>query len=87
MKILYFYSKNPGTSVLQKVIVDNIEKDSKGKLEVKRIEFETDGSLFKKYGIKEIPSIIIEKDGKEVTRFSGLTQETFLRRAIERNLI
>ncbi|OGI15711.1 hypothetical protein A3K63_04775 [Candidatus Micrarchaeota archaeon RBG_16_49_10] len=86
MKLLYFFSKNPGTSVLQSIIVDNIEKAFKDKLDVERVEFKDNAEVFKKRKIKEIPSVVLEKDGKEVARFSGLAQEIFLRRAIERNL-
>lgn len=39
-----------------------------------------------KYRVKDFPTIIIECDGKEMERFIGLTQQRFLRRAIERTL-
>jgi thioredoxin 1 len=86
MRLLYFYERRPGPCMLQNLIVDNVEKGLKGKLDVQRLDAEANKDLMGKYGIREIPSIVMEKDGKEVTRFSGLTQETFLRRAIERNL-
>lgn len=86
MKLIYFYEKGPGPCVLQNIIIDNIEKESGDSLEIQRVTKE-DKELAEKYKIKEIPSIIIENDTGEVARFSGLTQELFLKRAIEKNSV
>jgi thioredoxin-like negative regulator of GroEL len=85
MRLIYFFSKRPGPCVLQNVIVDNIQKIFRD-LEIQRVDFDSEKEIAKKYNIPEAPSIILEKGGRELTRFLGLTQETFLKRAIENNL-
>ena len=86
MKLLYFLERGPGPCVLQNEMVGAIERQFKDRLEVERIDCKENQEIVKKYNIREIPSIIIEDGGKEVARFSGLTQEIFMRRAIERSL-
>ena len=85
MKLIFFYENKPGPSVLQNEMIDNVEREFKNKIQVERIDAEKNQDLFKKYSIKEIPSIIIEDGGKQIARFSRLTQELFIKRAIERN--
>ena len=85
MKLIYFYEKKPGPCVLQNGIISNIENDFDEKLEVEKINSEENESSVKKYNIREIPTVIIEHEGKEIARFSGLAQELFIRRAIARN--
>lgn len=86
LSVIYFFSNNSGASKLQNEIMKNLEGSFKKKVEFKRIDVEQDKATTIKYQISEVPSIIIENDGAVKERFSGLTQELFLRRAIERNM-
>lgn len=81
ISVICFFDNN-GSSAIQRSIVKEIEG------EFNNIEFKTilgdDGEAVKKYDIKEIPSILIEVDGEIKERFSGFTQQLFLRRALEK---
>ena len=81
-----FIQINDGTSDVQVSFLKEIEKILKGKIEFQYLNAKENGSLVSKYKITELPTIIIECDGKEKERFIGLTQQLFLRKAIEKVL-
>jgi len=86
LKILFFYKEGDGPSKLQDELLKNIEYIMKKKVEVEKINMDENKRTVEQYGIKEVPSIVIEKDGSVTDKFSGLTQDLFLRRALERNM-
>ncbi|MBU5690284.1 MAG: thioredoxin domain-containing protein [Candidatus Aenigmatarchaeota archaeon] len=83
IKVLCFIDEQ-GPSQLQNSIIEEMRKDLKN-IDFKIINSKEDGESVKKYNIKEYPSIIIE-DGKNQMKFSGLTQQIFLERAIDKLL-
>ena len=86
LTIFCFYDGNTGPSLLQESMVKNVEALFKRKVDFIRVNINNNEELVKKYDIREIPSIVIEKNGRAVEKFNGLTQELFLRRAIEKFL-
>ncbi|MBS3052288.1 MAG: thioredoxin family protein [Candidatus Aenigmarchaeota archaeon] len=83
--VIYFFSNNSGACKIQNELMSNLEKNFK-EVNFKRIDVDADNATKIKYQISETPSIVLENDGKVKEKFSGLTQELFLRRAIEKNL-
>jgi len=86
IKMLFFYVNVEGPSRIQGEFVKNIEILFKGKVEIERIDIEKNRRAVEQYEVKEVPTIIIEKNGKVVDKFVGFTQELFLKRALEKNL-
>ncbi len=86
IKILFFYKKDDGPSKVQAELLKNLEIQMKKKVEVEKINMEENKRTVEQYGIGEVPSIVIEKNGRVTDKFSGLTQDLFLKRALERNL-
>ena len=86
MKMLFFCKVNDSQSKIQEEFVRNIEILFKGKVEVERLEIEKNQRTATEFGVKEAPTIIIEKNGKVTDKFVGFTQVLFLKRAIERSL-
>ena len=80
-----FLSKE-GTSDLQISLLKTVENRFKRRVEFEYLNAGDNQSQVSKYNIKTIPTIIIECNGKEKERFVGLTQELFLRKAIEKTL-
>ena len=54
-------------------VIDEIEKELKGKVEVIRMNVDEKPQEAQKYGVMSIPTYIVEKDGKEVGRKIGVT--------------
>jgi thioredoxin 1 len=46
------------------------------------IDVDSDYEAASKYGVRSIPLVVIEKDGKEVQRFSGVQSEMTYKNAI-----
>lgn len=85
LNVVYFFSKNVGACKIQDELITNLEQKFK-EVNFKRINTDEDNAMKIKYQVNEIPSIVLENDGKMKEKFSGLTQELFLKRAIERYL-
>lgn len=59
-------------------IVDDLDKENEGKVEVLRIDVDKSREVAKHYGIQGVPVFIIYKDGKEVWRHSGTIEKEAL---------
>lgn len=81
-----FIKSNDGTSDLQISLLKELEYRFKRRVEFEYLNAEENESQVSKYKIRNLPTIIIECDNKEKERFVGLTQQLFLRKAIEKAL-
>ncbi|MDI6826226.1 MAG: thioredoxin domain-containing protein [Candidatus Aenigmarchaeota archaeon] len=81
-----FLEENSGTSDLQTSLVKELENRFRGRVEFEYLYAKENEGQVSKYKIRELPTIIIECDGKERERFIGLTQQLFLKKAIEKVL-
>jgi thioredoxin-like negative regulator of GroEL len=84
--IKIFLSNDDETSHIQIPLLKELEVMFKGRVEFEYLNATENESQVLKYRIKDLPTIIIECDGKEKERFVGLTQQRFLKKAIEKNL-
>jgi thioredoxin-like negative regulator of GroEL len=84
--ILKNFISNDGTSDLQVSLLKELENRFRGRVEFEYLNAKENESQVSKYKIRELPTIIIECDGREVERFAGLTQQRFLKSAIEKVL-
>ncbi len=81
-----FIASKDATSSMQVSVLKDLESIFKGRVEFEYLNSNDNESQASKYRIKEIPTIIIEFEGRERERFSGLTQQRFLKKAIQKNL-
>jgi len=81
-----FISNKDETSDVQISFLKELENIFGGRVEFEYLDVKENESQALKYKIKDLPTIIIECDDKERERFNGLTQQLFLRKAIEKTL-
>ncbi|RLG54587.1 MAG: thiol reductase thioredoxin [Candidatus Hydrothermarchaeota archaeon] len=81
-----FWSYDSDECNIQIPIIKDLEEIFKGRVVFENINAEENKEEVERYGIKEFPTIIVECNGREKERFIGLTQELFLKKAIERAL-
>lgn len=81
-----FWSPDYGACNIQIPLVKDLEDRFRKRVEFEHINGEEDEEQVSKYNVKAYPTIIILCDGKERERFIGLTQQLFLKKAIERAL-
>ncbi|WP_135603660.1 co-chaperone YbbN [Methanococcoides sp. NM1] len=68
-----------GPCQMQKPILEDLEGEMGDKVEFKMVDVDQNNALAGKYGISAVPTLIIEKDGAEVRRFTGVTSADVLR--------
>lgn len=75
IKILDFWAEWCGPCKFMEPILEEIEKELKGKVEIEKINVDEHQDLTSQHGVMSIPTYIIEKDGKEMERIVGATQK------------
>jgi thioredoxin 1 len=69
--LLDFYADWCGPCIAMKPIIEELEKELDGKLEIKKINVDENEEEATKYGVLSIPTYLILKDGNEVARVVG----------------
>lgn len=59
-------------------VLEELEKELKGKVEIEKINVDENPQRAAQYGVMSIPTYVIEKDGKEVARRIGVTAKSEL---------
>ncbi|MCD5425054.1 MAG: thioredoxin domain-containing protein, partial [Methanosarcinaceae archaeon] len=67
-----------GPCKMQKPILEELEKKYEDSVEIKEFDVDKNGELASKYSVQAVPTLIIEKDGKIIKRFTGVTQANVL---------
>lgn len=81
-----FWSNHFEECQLQISLLKDLERMFTGRVKFEYINVDENKGEASKYRIKDFPTIIIECDERERERFIGLTQERFLKRAIQKTL-
>lgn len=63
-------------------VIDELEKELEGKLEVERINVDENQALSSQYGVMSIPTYVVLKEGKEIARKIGLTPKEELKKLL-----
>jgi len=80
-----FYADWCGPCVVMKPVIDELEKDLAGDIEIKKIDVDQNQEEASKYGVMSIPTYLILKDGKEVDRFVGVTSKEVIKHKLEKH--
>ena len=76
--LIDFYADWCGPCRLQSPIVEELAQRMGDQVEVKKINVDDHMDLANKYRIYVVPTLIIEKDQKEIRRIEGLTDVSSL---------
>ena len=85
-QLLDFYADWCGPCKIMAPILDQLEKEYEGKIEFKKVDVEVESDLSAKFGIFSIPTFVILKDNKEVSRKEGAMPKEFIKSWINSNL-
>lgn len=71
-----------GPCKIMEPVVEELEKELKGKVEIIKINVDEKPEEAQKYGVMSIPTYIVLKDGKETGRKIGVTAKADLLKLI-----
>lgn len=75
--ILEFYSSTCGPCKMLSFVLKDIDKDDPD-FRIYQAEFNENADLKEELGVTGFPTILLMKDGKEVSRIEGLKQKPFI---------
>jgi thioredoxin 1 len=81
--LIDFYADWCGPCRLQSPVVEELGRRMGDQLEVKKINVDDNMELANKYRIYVVPTLIIEKDQREIRRIEGLTDISSLEAMIK----
>jgi len=85
VKLLDFWALWCGPCKFMEPIMDELEKELAGKVQIEKINVDENQELTAKHGVMSIPTYIIMKDDKEVERFIGATSKENIKNAISKH--
>jgi thioredoxin 1 len=77
-KLFDFWAPWCGPCQMMKPIVEELEKELAGKVEIVEVNVDENQAEASKYGVMGIPTFVAEIDGKEVGRKVGVTSKAEL---------
>lgn len=78
VKLLDLWASWCGPCKVMAPVIEELEKELAGKVEVIKINVDEKPAEAQKYGVMSIPTYIILKDGKEIGRKIGVTSKSDL---------
>lgn len=86
LELLDFYADWCGPCQVMKPIFTEIEKDYEGKVVFKSVDVEQEVEMAKKFGVMSIPTFVLVKENKEVSRKVGAMSKDMLTSWIDSSL-
>lgn len=86
VKLIDFYADWCGPCIIMKPVVEELEKELAGKIQVEKINVDENPKKTEEFQVFSIPTYVILKEDKEVERFIGATGKDRLLRILEKYL-
>lgn len=77
-----FFATWCGPCKLQTTILEELAKKMGDAVEIRKVDVDQHMDLAEKYGIRVVPTLIIEKDGKKVETLEGVTDAATLEKIL-----
>ncbi|KUG14567.1 thioredoxin [hydrocarbon metagenome] len=80
--VIDFFADWCGPCRLQGPHLEELEKKMGDKIEIKKVDVDQHMDLANRYGIRVVPTLIIEKDGKTIHKLEGVTSADSLEKKL-----
>lgn len=84
--LLDFYADWCGPCHAISPILEKLEKEYEGKLNLEKVDVDQNSTRAQEYGVMSIPTLVLEKDGKEIDRKIGAIPEDVLKSWLDSHL-
>ena len=81
--LIDFFATWCGPCRMQTPILEELAKKMGDLIEIKKVDIDQHMDLAEKYGIRVVPTLIIEKDGKVVQSMEGVTDLSTLEKLLK----
>lgn len=85
VKLLDFWAEWCGPCKFMEPVLEELEKELAGKVQIEKINVDENQELTAKYGVMSIPTYIVVDGDKEVERVIGATSKDNLLKAISKH--
>ncbi|MCL5784832.1 MAG: thioredoxin [Patescibacteria group bacterium] len=82
-KLLDFWAPWCGPCQMMNPVIEELEKELAGKVEIEKINVDEKAEEAARYGVMSIPTYVVLKDGKEVGRKIGVTSKEDLLKLLQ----
>lgn len=86
LKLIDFYADWCAPCKIMTPILEEIEKEFAGKLEISKIDVDANPDLAAKYSVLSIPTYVFEKENSEIERLIGARPKTEFVKVIQNHL-
>lgn len=86
VKVLDFWATWCPPCNVMRPTIEELEKELSGKAEFVKYDVDAQGEIAQKYGVMSIPTYVIEKDGKEAARVTGVRSKEEFKKWVEEYL-
>lgn len=86
LKVLDFYADWCGPCHAMKPILEEVEKEMAGQLEIVRVDVEADNTKAGQFGVASIPTFVVLKDEQEVDRKVGAMPKEMFTEWVKKHL-
>lgn len=67
-------------------ILNDVAESADNKFFVAKVDVDQNQALAQKYAVRSIPTLVLFKDGKELNRYVGVKNKSFLMKEVEKHL-
>lgn len=84
--LLDFYSKTCGPCKMLDFVLKDLDNTYGDDVTMIKVDFEENPDLIEEYSVEGYPTLVMFKDGEEISRKSGLQQKPVIQKMIEEAL-
>ena len=78
-----FYATWCGPCRMQTPILEDLAKKMGDAVEIRKVDVDQNMDLAEKYGIRVVPTLVIEKDGRIIQQMEGVTDAATLEKLLK----
>lgn len=84
--LVFFWSEQSGPARRMESLLAHLERKERGRLRVRRVDVEANPALAERFNVNVVPTLVLVKDRKAVSRLDGRTSAPRIEAMLEQHL-